>query len=443
MIKLKEDTSLDLVQDDEFPGFLYVRISLLKMAPPERVPICQDAIKMRDYQLRVYLYVARNLPPADETGTSDPFIIIRCAGQTNNSNIKSKTLSPGWFETIKLNVSLPDLSQEQIVPSGMFMMLYDADVSVKEKAQQEQKEEEKEKDKGKDKGLDIAKALVQKVEESKPLLQAREEDVDEENLQLAVKDKNRRQLMGRIWIQFQPESYKLRVPTLEQPVSVFFRKPKWYASRLRQRVWQHMSQRVPQRACSPTPRATPPPLRYNVIYDPTNEKSGEVLLSYSLLEQSVISHMPEEKRIYPRSRKEHLNIFCIGLRQVNVGVIEKYEPKKGYVTFDISGDEYDAIKSETVRIKNKGICVNKLIKLDIDLPNNKNFCPTMDICAWVMEDGILDKWLLGYGSINLYEPMKRKYMTKQEQLENPETESECESVRIFILYSASLSISLA
>ncbi len=37
VIKLKEDKSLGLVSDDEFPGFLYARVQLWGVAPPSRV----------------------------------------------------------------------------------------------------------------------------------------------------------------------------------------------------------------------------------------------------------------------------------------------------------------------------------------------------------------------------------------------------------------------
>lgn len=38
VIKLKEDRSLDLVRDDEFPGFLYVNIQLMSTNPGMRQP---------------------------------------------------------------------------------------------------------------------------------------------------------------------------------------------------------------------------------------------------------------------------------------------------------------------------------------------------------------------------------------------------------------------
>ncbi len=39
-----------------------------------------EQIQDKLYELRIHLYMGRNLPAADETGSSDPFIIFRCAG---------------------------------------------------------------------------------------------------------------------------------------------------------------------------------------------------------------------------------------------------------------------------------------------------------------------------------------------------------------------------
>ena len=71
------------------------------------------------------IYVARDLPPADEEGTSDPFVVVRSAGETvkiiymglflwflkARTSVKTKTLNPGWFETVILDVSLPNLEK--------------------------------------------------------------------------------------------------------------------------------------------------------------------------------------------------------------------------------------------------------------------------------------------------------------------------------------------
>ncbi len=63
-----------------------------------------DLFKPKDnyikYVLQIHLYMGRDIPPADETGASDPFIIAKCMGKTAKSQTKFETLNPGFFETI-------------------------------------------------------------------------------------------------------------------------------------------------------------------------------------------------------------------------------------------------------------------------------------------------------------------------------------------------------
>jgi len=64
----------------------------------------EDLFKDRNnyikYVLQVHLYMGRDMPPADETGAADPFVIAKCMGKTAKSSTKSATLNPGFFETI-------------------------------------------------------------------------------------------------------------------------------------------------------------------------------------------------------------------------------------------------------------------------------------------------------------------------------------------------------
>ena len=62
--------------------------------------------------MRVHLYVGRDLPPADEGGVSDPFIIVRCAGNIIQSKVKQQTLNPGWYETLTMDVTLPEFEKD-------------------------------------------------------------------------------------------------------------------------------------------------------------------------------------------------------------------------------------------------------------------------------------------------------------------------------------------
>lgn len=79
------------------------------------------------------------------------------------------------------------------------------------------------------------------------------------------------------------------------------------------------------------------------------------------------------------------------------------EPKKVYTQFDISGDNYDPIKTNVQEVARKGVNVNKMMMIDIDLTQDKEFCPVMDIIAWECSDGVRPnlRKMLGYGMIKI------------------------------------------
>lgn len=116
----------------------------------------------------MYLFVGRNIPPADDDGGCDPYVVVRCAGQKTRSKTCKETLNPGWYETLVLNVKLYPLEKDQLIPSGMFLMLFDED------------------------------------------------------------DSDRHDLLGRIWITLEPDLVLFQHDPNYDPVEVLFRKPKWY-----------------------------------------------------------------------------------------------------------------------------------------------------------------------------------------------------------------------
>jgi len=80
--KLEEDKAKDALNDEEFPGYVTMRLKLFKDQPPKGENIFADAnaTLVKNYVLRIFLYQARDLPPADETATSDPFVKFRSIG---------------------------------------------------------------------------------------------------------------------------------------------------------------------------------------------------------------------------------------------------------------------------------------------------------------------------------------------------------------------------
>ena len=59
--------------------------------------------------------MGRDFPPADETGSSDPFVIARCMGKKTKTFTKRETLNPGFFETIGLIVDLPPIGDPDVI----------------------------------------------------------------------------------------------------------------------------------------------------------------------------------------------------------------------------------------------------------------------------------------------------------------------------------------
>lgn len=63
-------------------------------------------------------------------------------------------------------------------------------------------------------------------------------------------------------------------------------------------------------------------------------------------------------------------------------------------------------------MKVSGININRLIGLDLDVPNNQNFCPVMDVFTWEESPG-QDKKLLGTTSIQLSQILSSYYKRRK------------------------------
>ena len=126
-IELQEDRSINELKDTEFPGFIFIKLGLYspraKRPQHRHMPKHPETI---DYQLRIELYVARNLPAADKSGSSDPMVVFRCAGNAINSNTKNVSLNPNWFESYRMDVKLPK-NNEGIIKYSLTGLVYDVD----------------------------------------------------------------------------------------------------------------------------------------------------------------------------------------------------------------------------------------------------------------------------------------------------------------------------
>jgi len=116
----EEDKSRDALDDEQFPGMLFARIKMYQGDPSDKFPkdIFKPQTDYKEYLLQVHLYIGRNLPPADDTGAADPFIIARCQGKKTKSSIKYETLNPGWFETLEMVVPVPPLGDPNVRASN-------------------------------------------------------------------------------------------------------------------------------------------------------------------------------------------------------------------------------------------------------------------------------------------------------------------------------------
>jgi hypothetical protein len=110
---LEEDKSIDALDDEQFPGIIQARIKLYTTDPKDDFSgsIFKDQSNYTEYLLHVHLYMGKDFPPADETGAADPFVVARCQGMRVKSDTKFETLNPGFFETLKMVVSLPPLDE--------------------------------------------------------------------------------------------------------------------------------------------------------------------------------------------------------------------------------------------------------------------------------------------------------------------------------------------
>lgn len=129
---LVEDICKDAIGDEEFPGILNMRLTFFDRNPPRRPPLVFPSESnmhkyYEDYLLRVYLYMARDLPAADDTGLADPFVILRCAGEKEQSKALKETLNPGWFQTVEMKVHIPKIGNDKFPFPSVSLLVYDED----------------------------------------------------------------------------------------------------------------------------------------------------------------------------------------------------------------------------------------------------------------------------------------------------------------------------
>ena len=129
IVKLKEDYTLKLVEDDQFSGFVTVRPVLFAYKPPEKIVFdkAEEQGHKHKFKIRFFCYIARNLPSADDGGISNPFVMARCAGKTMITSTKRRTLNPEWYETLETTVELSDINNPNTPNPTLVIMVYHSD----------------------------------------------------------------------------------------------------------------------------------------------------------------------------------------------------------------------------------------------------------------------------------------------------------------------------
>ncbi|KAL4431869.1 hypothetical protein ABPG74_012681 [Tetrahymena malaccensis] len=433
LVELKEDRSLDLVKDDEFPGFLIVKASLLKYRPQKERKFFttehqrQLLADMNEYQLRVQLYQARGLPPADETGGCDPFIKVKCAGSVGTSKVKQKTLNPGWFQNINLDrvilPSMESLMKTKYPTKGMFLTVYDCDENrlvgqPKENLltkienfnfkKQINNLYSKIMNKPGDDGVDNMEIEDQKALINKSLVKTKINSTPEatpldaqagENLELNDSgiivndpDKIEKDLLGRIWIPLEATHVKFKIKNNQSPedtpqlFDILYRRPKWYP----------------------------------VKYDANGQYTGQVLLSYTLIPNLYSDVIKQKPNLFPKFETKKISFFLIGVREIDEEILGM-KLRKIQASLDVSGDSQEQFRTGEMKVVNSGGNINQYVEFTIKVPLNKSFDPVVDIFLWDCSRSE-PYTFLGYGSLPFKDIPYLKYNKNQQ--ENADLESE-------------------
>lgn len=111
-VTLKADPAVSALAPGVYPGSVLMRIGFGRAT--QRRPVKLDwelglsraLASMQDYQLRVHLFQARNLPSADDNGAADPYVVVKCCGQRQVTPVQRMTLHPVFYHTLTFEVRL-------------------------------------------------------------------------------------------------------------------------------------------------------------------------------------------------------------------------------------------------------------------------------------------------------------------------------------------------
>jgi hypothetical protein len=117
---------------------------------------------------------------------------------------------------------------------------------------------------------------------------------------------------------------------------------------------------------------------------------------------SSLADLIPDENIYPNCIKQELSLFCI---EDMVGTIA---PNNVAVSFDIGGDDYDLIFTDYKKVMARGVNINRLIPLIVEVPKNQHFCSVINCYLWNQDLPEKPK-LIGVQTMDLAKILKEYY----------------------------------
>ncbi|KAA6377571.1 MAG: hypothetical protein EZS28_026901, partial [Streblomastix strix] len=108
-------------------GFLLFGLGLGRSSyipPASQRSKVQKPQNLLNFEVRAHIYQSRNLRAADDEFTSDAYVVISYGGQKAKTKTIEKTLFPCWYETLTLDVDIPD---DGTIAAPIIIMIYDFD----------------------------------------------------------------------------------------------------------------------------------------------------------------------------------------------------------------------------------------------------------------------------------------------------------------------------
>lgn len=105
LLILSPDTSCVQMKGDIFAGGVVAAVSFSLSQAHKRAPLVP--MRPQDFEFRLSLYCARDLPAGDSSGSCDPYFFMRCGAQKSKPSTKRRfTVNPSYFEVLQFPVRL-------------------------------------------------------------------------------------------------------------------------------------------------------------------------------------------------------------------------------------------------------------------------------------------------------------------------------------------------